>query len=132
MEAVLDVADDIGLAGVHLRVGKRDEAFEAEAEMAERLQMVAQCLADTAGTDDQDAAGVDAFAIAAVDQRSPQRAPCAKHGSCQQDGEDDHDARDDLTARQVNRTAQDKAADQGGLQRHSLFVQAAAVLDGTV
>ena len=132
MQAVLHVADDVGFAGLDLRIGQRDKALEAKAEITQRLKMVAESLADAAGADDQHIARVDTLAIAAVDQGAPQCTARAEHGTGQQDRQDNHDARNRLAARQVNGAAQDQTANQRGLQGHAVFMQAAAVLNGPI
>ena len=96
------------------------------------FKVIPEGLTDAAGADDQYAARVDAFAIAAIDERSPQCAAGAEHGAGEQHGQNDDDAGDDLSAREVDGTAQDQTADQGGLQGHALFIEPAAVLNGSV
>ncbi len=59
LERVAHVADDVGVAGFRFALGEGDEALEAEAEVVERFQVVAQRVRDAAGADDQDVAGFE-------------------------------------------------------------------------
>src|ERR1035437_750054 len=70
-EAVANVSNDVGVAGFGLVFGKGDEAFEAKPKVAEGFEMIAQCVGDAAGADDEDVAGLQAFAIPAVDNLAP-------------------------------------------------------------
>ena len=70
-EAVAHVSDNVGVAGFGFVFGEGDEALEAEAEVAERFEVVAQRVGDAAGADDEDIAGFQTFAIAAVDDLAP-------------------------------------------------------------
>ncbi len=67
-EEVVEGAGDVVVAGVGLVGGGGDEAFEAEAEVVEGEQVVAQGVGDPAGADDEDVAGLDAGTVALVEQ----------------------------------------------------------------
>ena len=67
------------VAGCGLVAGERDEALEAEAEVAQGVQVVAQGLGDAACADDEDVAGLDARTVARVDaMRCAVRRPASR------------------------------------------------------
>ena len=131
-QAVAHVSDNVGVAGFGLVFGERDKALETEAEVAERFEMIAQGVGDPAGPDDEDVAGFQAFAIAAVDHLAPDRTPDTEQHRGEDDQQHHHFARDAFGPAKIEGAAEQEAGGEGCLHGHALLVKAIAAEDGSV
>ena len=132
LDGVAHIADDVRVAGFGFAFGEGDEAFEAEAEVAEAFEVIAQGVRDAAGADDEDVAGLEAFAVAAVLHVAPDVAPDAEQHGGEGDHHGDDGAGDVDLAGDVECAAKQQAGDHGGLHGHALLMQRGAVVNGAV
>jgi hypothetical protein len=131
-EEVVEGAGDVVAAGGRVVGGSNDEAFEAEAMVLEGKQVVAQRVGDTAGTDDEDVAGLDAGTIALVEHVAPGGAAGGKQEEGKEDGEQDLEARNEGAAGEVEGSAEGEAGDDDRVRAHAELVEAAHLLGRAV